>query len=422
MIASRHFHVPAVLALSLCLLQLGCRRGPATPPDAPPAKTDWCSEHGMPESQCTICHPELLAKNAEQPPAGQPRVRLATVETAAKAGIQTEEVREAAVDLALTVPARLAFDPTRSARLSSPATGVVRELRVRSGTRVKAGDTLVVVASAELSQAAARLRDAEAELVLASANVARQEQLVSRQIAAGKDLLQAEREREAARAAVAGARGVLASLGAGVAEALDSQGQLMLRAPRAGVVTRVDAAPGQAVTSEHVLVEIQDPARIWAELALPEREAARVREGAEVKLSLDSLPQQVLSARLTWLAPEVEARTRTVAARAELDNPEGALRAGMYGQARVQVAAHRGMVVPREAVQEGPQGPVAFVAVDERVYEPRSLRLGLTLDDGYEVLEGLSPGEKVVTRGSFLLKTEIMRGSLGAGCCDAVEK
>jgi membrane fusion protein, heavy metal efflux system len=399
------------------------------------ARGDWCAEHGLPESQCTICHPELIEKfrkmapaaasssRGEDLPAPGPveglKVRLATPETAAKAGILTEPVRDDAVALSVSVPARLAFDASRSGRVSSPLAGTVREVHVAAGSRLRSGQPLLVLASPELSEASSRLRDAEAAMSLARQTLEREEHLVALRASAKKDLLEAERQYRAAEASLAGARGVLDSLGTGSA---DTRERLVLRAPAAGVVTRVEASVGQAVASGQLLVEIHDPSRLWAELDLPERDAARIREGSEVSLSFDALPGMGFSGRIDWVSPEVSATTRTVRARAVVENPDGALRAGMFGRAQVRLETRHGILVPGEAVQDTPDGPVAFVQIEPQVYEPRPLRLGQNRNGRVEVLGGLRPGEMVVTQGSFLLKTEIMKGSLGAGCCDGVEK
>lgn len=402
------------------------------------ARGDWCEEHGLPESQCTICHPDLIEKfrkmapratrsgGLEELPGPKPydgvRVRLATPETATKAGILTELVETDAVALSVAVPVRLAFDGTRAARISSPLAGVVREVQVIAGARLRPGQRVLVLASPELSEASARLRDAEAALALARPTVEREAHLVALRASARKDLLEAERQYSAAEASVASARGVLSSLGASPGAAGDTAERLVLRAPGAGVVTRVEAVVGQAVTPGQVLVEVHDPSRLWAELDLLERDASRVREGGEISLVFDALPGKTFAGRLTWLSPEVTATTRTVRARGEVENPGGSLRAGMFGRAQVPLETHRNVVIRAEAIQDTPEGPVAFVQLEPQVYEPRPLRLGQRKGGSVEVLAGLLPGERVVTQGSFLLKTEIMKGSLGAGCCDAVEK
>lgn len=400
------------------------------------AKGDWCKEHGLPESQCTICHPDLVEKFAKMNPHAQRsgnaeapkpdayaklRVRLAAPETAAKAGIQAARVEEQVSDGAFAAPLRLAFDETRAARISAPTMGVVREVLVTPGTRVTPGAVVAVVASVEVPEVSARLRAAEAALLLADQTVEREQRLVADKISARKDLEEAQRQQAAARAAVEAARGSLASLGAS-AEKPDGSGRLTLRTPRAGVVTRVDAAVGQAVSPDHVLVEVNDPTRLWADLDLAERDAPHVHERDEISITFGALPDETTKGTITWISPEVDPKTRTIHARAEVLNRDGSLRAGMFGRARVAGASRRSLLVPTDAVQDGPDGPVAFVRLNAQEFQPRAIRIGRASATQVEILAGLLPGDEVVTQGSFLLKTEIMKGSLGAGCCDEVEK
>ena len=82
------------------------------------------------------------------------------------------------------------------------------------------------------------------------------------------------------------------------------------------------------------------------------------------------------------------------------------------------VGAKEAMVVPKDAVQWEGCCNVVFVQKSEAVYEPRKVNLGIDAGNVYEVLGGVSAGEVIVTQGSFLLKTEIMKGSIGAGCCE----
>ena len=111
--------------------------------------------------------------------------------------------------------------------------------------------------------------------------------------------------------------------------------------------------------------------------------------------------------------------TRTLKARAELDNPNGLLRANMFGRAVVTIRDSQLMVVvPKSAVQWEGCCNVVFVRKSDQLFLPRKVRLGYSTDDYYEVLEGVNPGDEIVTQGSFLLKTEILKGSIGQGCCE----
>ena len=126
-----------------------------------------------------------------------------------------------------------------------------------------------------------------------------------------------------------------------------------------------------------------------------------------------------MPAVITWVAAHVDPRTRTLEARAELQNPGGILKANMFARASVEVRdRHPALVVPVDAVQWEGCCNVVFVKQSETLYEPRKVLLGVNTGTAYEVLDGLTGGEEVVTQGSFLLKTELLKGSIGAGCCE----
>jgi cobalt-zinc-cadmium efflux system membrane fusion protein len=124
---------------------------------------------------------------------------------------------------------------------------------------------------------------------------------------------------------------------------------------------------------------------------------------------------------VNWIGTEVNQQTRTTRVRAELANPKGKLRANQFGQAEIQVGEeHRAVVVPKAAVQRKDGVDVVFLPQEEGgVYRPQRVVAKPTdRADALEVTWGLEPGQRVVTRGAFLLKTEIMKGAIGAGCCE----
>ena len=122
------------------------------------------------------------------------------------------------------------------------------------------------------------------------------------------------------------------------------------------------------------------------------------------------------------MAAELNRRTRVLRVRAEVENPEGILRAGMFGEAVVHVRERAPrVVVPKEAVQWEGCCNVVFVRRSAQEFVPRKVRLGEEAGRYWVVEEGVEEGETVVTTGSFLLKTEILKGSIGAGCCEPGE-
>jgi membrane fusion protein, heavy metal efflux system len=413
----------------------------------PSTPGDWCKEHAVPESQCTRCHPELVAKfieagdycrehgypesvcpychpekvkaaGAEPPVFPEPgtRVRLASAETAREAGIRTRRVLRQPFARALEVVGQLDFNQNRLARLSTRSDALVMEVRVDVGDEVKAGQPLAVVTSATVGEDTGRLSAAQARVRASRAAVTREQALVERGISprqaleeAQAELAAAEGEREAAQAA----------LGAAGASTGSQQGLFTLKAPFPGTVVAREAVPGQHVAGGQTLLQIADLGTLWAQLEVPEADAMAVRVGQPVTLTFEGVPGAAREAPLTRVGASVDPATRTVRARVELPNPDHALKAGLFVRARVQVSSqHEALLVPRDAIQHGEGRTLVFVKTGEGLYEPVAVELGAGDRQHVEVVKGLAPGVEVVTTGAFLLKTEILKGSIGAGCCE----
>jgi cobalt-zinc-cadmium efflux system membrane fusion protein len=162
---------------------------------------------------------------------------------------------------------------------------------------------------------------------------------------------------------------------------------------------------------------------MWAQLEVPEADAALVRVGQPVEIALEGVRGAPRQATISRVAASVDPASRTVRARVELENRDRALKAGTFLRARIEVGAARsGLVVPRGAIQRAEGRSVVFVKRGEALFEPVRVETGDARGDEVEIVSGLSPGQEVVTTGAFLLKTEIMKESIGAGCCDLEEK
>jgi cobalt-zinc-cadmium efflux system membrane fusion protein len=376
------------------------------------AKGDWCEEHGFPESFCPICRPEqggrpMTDVSSDGAPADGTKIRFKTRSVAERAGIETVVAAPSDAQSGVGAVARITWDPTRQAQVNPRSPGVVRRIAVDLGTWVKAGELLAVVQSAEAGADRSRLVAAKTRKEVAERNLARQQGLFADGVVSRKavdEAAQALAEAEADEGAAAASVGVV---GGGA-----------LSSPIDGMVVARHSTLGQFVGPEDVLFEIADPTMLWAEIDVPERDLPLVRAGQPVTVLVDGL-EQGLPSTLAWVAPSIDPRTRTAMARAPLANADGLLRANQLAEARIDVGEARAAVrVPRAALQTAGQIELMFVqlAVDE--YETRRVRTsGSTLDE-VVVLAGIKPGEKVVTTGAFLLKTETLKDSIGAGCCD----
>lgn len=167
------------------------------------------------------------------------------------------------------------------------------------------------------------------------------------------------------------------------------------------------------------LFEIVDTSSMRAEIEVPEMELHRVRLGQQVTVKVDALPGSEFTGTIDFIAPEVTRETRTSKARATLANPEATLRANMFGKAQIALGQTEStLLVPRIAVQRVADVDMVFVTTAPGEYEVRRVKTGVREGDSVEITSGLKAAEQVVTEGSFLLKTETMKGSIGAGCCE----
>jgi cobalt-zinc-cadmium efflux system membrane fusion protein len=389
------------------------------------ATGDWCAEHGLPESQCLECNPDIkierpaksdgaAADSADQPPKDRLKVRLASPETSQIVGIVTEKGRATEGDAEFVVPARLVYDSAKRAEINARSAGVVRAVLVDVGSRVRKGDPVVVLDSPEVGADRSRLAAARTKVDVAKAQLDRERALHAEGIAPMRQVQEAEGELAAAQAEVQAMEAAAGVVGGG-----GGSGRYTLNAPLSGVVVKRAATIGRQVDLEEVLVEIVDASILWAELDVPEARLGEARAGDAVTFTFDGIAGREFRGTLDSIAPEVDPRTRTAMARVRLANSDGALRAHMYGRARIGAAtAAGGVSVPRSAVQSANGAEVVFVRITDTLYETRRVTTGPRFGDWVQVTRGIAPGEEVVTVGSFLLKTETLKGSIGAGCCE----
>ena len=379
---------------------------------------DFCREHGYPESVCPYCHPELVtAAGHELPIFPEPgtKIRLATAETELAAGIVTTRAEERLFAPIIEAVGQLEFDQNKLARLSARGEAIVLEVKVDVGDEVRRGQTLVVLASGAVGGSQSRLAAAEARAAAARPALAREESLQGAGISSRRDVEQARAELAAAEAERDTARAELRAAGAGD-EA--GGGRYALVAPFDGTVVARAAMVGRSASAETALIEVADVRLLWALLDVPEERAGAVRAGQKVTVRVDG-SGEVREARVTRVAASVDLRTRTVRVRVDLPNPDRSLRAGSFVRGTIEVApARKALLLPRKAVQRAQEHDLVFVRTAPGVYDPVAVRLGGRAGDDVEVVAGLARGAEVVTTGAFVLKTEILKDSIGAGCAD----
>lgn len=191
---------------------------------------------------------------------------------------------------------------------------------------------------------------------------------------------------------------------------------MALRSPYRGLVVAKNVVEGQKVDPGTQLVRIADLSKVWIMVTLYEYQLPFVQVGQKAVMSLPYIPGQTFEGKVAFIYPYLNSELRQVKVRLEFDNPEQALKPGMFANVELRsTLAKDRVLVPREAVVDTGSRQVAFVSLGEGRFDPRVVRIGVEAENGMiEVMEGLKPGEMVVTSGSFLLDSEArLRDALG---------
>ena len=185
-------------------------------------------------------------------------------------------------------------------------------------------------------------------------------------------------------------------------------------APMSGVVVARHVYEGQYVKEGDKLFEIGDFSTMWFKFDAYERDLPWLRVGQEVEVSTPAVPGKVYLAKITFIDPNLNEQTRSAKVRVDIPNPiierdgrtHRELFRRLYAEAVVKVDLPEVLTVPRSAVLAPGTQPVVYVDKGRGTYEQRRVHLGRAGDDSWEVLEGVSEGERIVTAGNLLIDAQ----------------
>ena len=294
------------------------------------------------------------------------------------------------------------------AEVGSPIQARISRLLAAAGDRVRPGQPLVELQSVELGRVRSAYLSAVAREELAVRTLERKRGLAAGRIVPARELQEAEAEAQAARAEQQAAAAALEAIGINPDGGPADASRLALRAPIGGTIIARDAALGRLVDPSAPLFRVADLSRLWLTVHAFERDAVRIASGARVRVSFPALPGREMQGTVTLVGRQVDAASRTIPVRVEIDNVEDLLRPGMSATARLPVGGGGASVVsiPAASLQRMQEGWYAFVPREEGLFEMREVGRGRDLSGEVEVLSGLQPGETVVVEGAFLLKAE----------------
>jgi len=339
-----------------------------------------------------------------------------------KVDFATAEVVKRPIRAAIAATGNLRARPDGEALLTAPAPGQVQTTGKfpQLGQAVKKGDIIAYLSpqlggDTDMASLQADARKARVALDLAVRERSRMESLFKDEAVPEKRLLAARAAEESARAEFDAAQGRQGQYGGGA-------GGVPLRAPVSGTIVDVRVSPGAFVQEGALLFHIVDRRVLWLELRVPESESARLASPSGATFRVEGVEQgfEVIpgkNGRLIASGGSVDAVTRTVPVLFEFAQPDERLRIGMAIKAQLFAgAAREAVAVPTSAVLDENGVPTVFVMTGGESFERRPVRIGARDGDWLEIVEGLEAGQRVVTRGAYLVKLAATRtGEIGHG-------
>ena len=355
---------------------------------------------------------EATPEAPEHPPEAKHGTEVQmSAEAAELAGIRTGKVERRALSGGVAIPAEVQFEPSGTAHVGSLVPGRFTKVMVALGDRVSKGQLLGTVASTDVSSARSKLAQSSARLKAAESTYKRQQQLTTEGIGAQRALVEAEAQVGELRAEVEGIQRQLAVFGSG------SAGELSLISPIDGVVVDLHATLGETAKPDDPAFVITDPTRVWVRGNVPELEIARLKTGTAVIVRLHAFPELAMPGTLTYIAPALDERSRSLPIRVSLQTPDVRLRSGLFGSIELLGggADERVLTVPVDAVATIDGQTMVFVPAGEaETYRPVPVLLGRRAGAFFEVRKGLAEGAPIAISGAFTFKSALKSSELAA--------
>ena len=339
-----------------------------------------------------------------------------------RAGIATEPVSRSEFRHTRDFPGTVEPNLHALADITTLVRGRVMDVYGDLGKQVAAGEILAVLYSSDLGMAQSAYLKAKARLFVAERAYQRAEALLQEKVIGVAEAQRREGDMISARAEEREARDRLKLLGM-TEELIKTLGQeqtiksyVPIVAPFAGRIIARDLTKGEVVETATRLFQVADLSQVWVTANIPERDIPFIhsdqgRHSQAVEVRVKAYPEHVFPGTITYVGDVLDPATRTMRLRIELDNPDGKLKPQMFATVRVYGEADGDtLTVPDAAVQRDRERQFVFIQRDPHAFEIRDVQLGESNGQRVTILGGLQEGERVVTKGAFVLKSEVFGG------------
>jgi cobalt-zinc-cadmium efflux system membrane fusion protein len=320
--------------------------------------------------------------------------------------LKIEAVTESDASATVALTGKIGFDEDHTQRVASPLDGRVVRLFVNVGDKVKQGEGLILLSSPQVGQLQSDAQKAEQDLNVATKAVERGRKLRADGAISEKDLAQAEADYKKAASELSRSTAHLRAIGV---SASDPTIAAAIPAGIAGTVVERNVLVGQEVRADSTtsLLTISDLDSVWALADVYEQDLGLVEKGSDVAVRVPAYPSDSFPGKVVHVGEVLDPASRTVKLRCSVPNADHRLKPEMF--AKLELLGAKGkkvLLIPSTSVlADGEKSRV--VIVDGSVFRVRQVIVGPEIDGRVRVLDGLKPGERIVTDGALFLKSEI---------------
>ncbi len=378
------------------------------------------------------------AAQSAKPEAGL--ISLDKTEEAA-AHIVVEQIQPKDVAQSITAPGQMVVNEDRTWRVGAIAGGKIDELFVKVGDSVRVGQILARIHSHDVHETRAAYREATVELNRARSATAyatqhrdRAKRLLELKAGSRQDLELADTELVNAQAQISKAQAEVRKERVHLTDILhvsldddsqsengklasvqhnDTEDDIPVLAPASAIVFERKVTVGSVVTAGDVLFSLTDNRSLWMIAAANESDLSLLRPGQTVQIRVRAYPDEAFRGRILKLGEVLDPTTRTLEVRILVPNPKGVLKPNMYASATMERPGRRPAIfLPEAAIQDINGVTAVFVRRSDKRFEPRTVKTGPHVNGETEIVEGLQAGDAVVVKGSFMLKSQLLKSTI----------
>ena len=383
-------------------------------------------EHDVPTHQCDECRyeigvvkvgPELF--KGEEPGSG--------------GLVALSKVTRRAMASSVEVTGEVRLNENATTHINPRIEGIVQSVDVDLGSQVKKNDVLFRIDSVELGTTLTEYIKFKSLASLTGKNFEREKSLHERDISSERELIETQMAFEEHQTNLKAVEHKLHVLGLNEREIMamasrerDKQLALLpVRAPINGTVIEKHVVAGELIEPGGDVMMVSDLNSVWVWADIYENDLARLlacktdKGHPSVEVVVQAFPDRTFPGAIDYIGATMDEGTRTVKVRATLDNSDGLLRPGMFCQVRIEMGeAKDTLAVPSTAVLSDEGVDFVFTQLKDALYMRRPITKGRSAGGFVEIVSGLTEGEPIVSDGCFLLKSDVLREKMGAGCAD----